>query len=256
MSKKQQTLENLYKYCTRRNIEEFDNALVKQIAKKSGFANPFDATYIDSKNKLPDIYRENDVCIVHLGEGKHRFIKGIENAYHSFEKIEHTIPWQYNKSVINELNTSEANILSVAFNQRIISKFLYGDVAVTPKIYISHRTQYSFDYRIGPVNVKTQKQQIEIDMTMENNGVLSIFEAKSNFPEDFAVYQIYLPFLYYTEMKKKHKLKIRGINCCYLLRKQEGDHSKIRIYKYRFQEPYNMASIRLETNCEYEIIEN
>lgn len=260
-SKKTQTLEDLYVRCHSGGTKEssgveFDNGLVKEIARANDFHNPFDATHIDNKRKLPDIYKEKDIFIVHLGKGRHKFVKGIEVGYHTFEGIKETKPWPYNKSVINELNTSEANILSVAFNQRIMSDFLYNDVAVTPKIYNSHRTKYNFKYRIGKEFVAATKQQIEIDMTTEKDGIISIFEAKNNFPDDFAVYQIYLPFLYYTEMKAEHKLQIKKINCCYFLRKKEKNGSTIRVYQYTFKDPYSMDSIKLIKNCEYKIKEN
>ena len=137
-----------------------------------------------------------------------------------------------------------------------MSHFLYEDVSITPKIYCSHRTKFSFNYKIGDEPVASEKQQIEIDMTIENDGNISIFEAKNRFRKDFAVYQIYLPFLYYTENKKIKNLAIKDINCCYLLRDKKAASSTIRIYQYTFDEPYDMTSIRLLKSAEYAIYQN
>jgi heme oxygenase len=47
-------------------------------------------------------------------------------GYHCFEPIgaTETFDWKYRQSILNELDASESNILSVASNQRIIHDFL------------------------------------------------------------------------------------------------------------------------------------
>ncbi|MCW3134124.1 MAG: hypothetical protein N2V78_07355 [Methanophagales archaeon] len=42
---------------------------------------------------------------------------------------------------LNEFDTSESNILSVASNQRIIHDFLYEDIVASPKVYSARRTK-------------------------------------------------------------------------------------------------------------------
>ena len=93
-------------------------------------------------------------------------------------------------------------------------------------------------------------------MTVEYEGFISTFEAKNTFQNDCAVYQIYLPFLYYTEMKKRDNLAINDINCCYLWRQKIRGGLKIRIYQYIFTDPYAMSSIRLLKSAEYTINKN
>lgn len=254
MSKKTEVIERLLSHCQQKQEFSFDNELVKQVAGKVGFKNPFDVTHIDSSAKLPEPLKEQDYFILHTGKGKHRFVKGIRHGYHQFEPITEQENWPYRASVLNELNTSEANILSVAYNQRIIHQFLYGDVAAAPKIYISHRTKFSCAYRIHEQEVSIEKQQIEIDMTAEENGMVTVFEAKNGFPFDFAIYQIYLPILYYAEMRKQRDIKTKAVNACYLLRKQEDSKgSTIRLYLYAFTDPYEMTSLRLLRSKEYRL---
>jgi type I site-specific restriction-modification system R (restriction) subunit len=75
MSKKDQVLTKLFEICQKRNNYVFDNDLVKDVSKKVGFGNPFDATKIDNKVKLPQVLRDNDFAVIHLGKGRHQFIK-------------------------------------------------------------------------------------------------------------------------------------------------------------------------------------
>ncbi len=114
MNKKQKVLSEIYRICLKQNDFVFDNDLVKKSCKKHKFGNPFDATKLDSTEKLPKIMLKNDVFIMHIGSGKHKFVKGISKGYHAFEKIDkkNIIQWQYRKSILNEYDTSESNILS------------------------------------------------------------------------------------------------------------------------------------------------
>ncbi len=230
--------------------------MVRTVSKKVGFGNPFDATKLDNTEKFPEILLENDYFIVHLGGGKHRFVKGIEKGFHKFEEIEQSeiYDWKYRQSILNEFDTSESNILSVGFNQRIIHDFLYDDIIANSKMYGARRTKTSFEFFIGDEKIVTSNLQMEIDLTTEYNGLVTVFEGKNNFPKDFAVYQLYFPFLYYYNLKKENKLDIKNISCCYLLRKKEDGKSIIRIYQYTFNEPQKLDSIEVIKKAQYNLI--
>ncbi len=256
MNKKQKVITEIFKTCQKNNNYIFDNELVKSVSKKVGFGNPFDATKLDNTDKFPGILLENDYFIIHLGSGKHQFIKGIDKGFHSFEPIDKKdiYDWKYRQSILNEFDTSESNILSVGFNQRIIHDFLYNDIVANPKMYGSRRTKTSFSYFIGKEPVQANNLQMEIDLTTEYNGMVTVFEGKNNFPANFAVYQLFFPFLYYYKLKEDNKLNINDINCCYLLRKKEQGKSVIRIYQYTFDNPLDISSIRLVKNAQYNLI--
>ncbi len=230
--------------------------MVRNVSKKIGFGNPFDATKLDNTEKFPKELLENDYFIVHLGEGKHKFVKGITNGFHEFEEIpeENKFDWRYRKSILNEFDTSESNILSVVFNQRIIHDFLYDDIVANPKMYGARRTKTSFEYFIGEEKITATNLQMEIDLTTEYNGVVTVFEGKNNFPQNFAVYQLYFPFFYYYTLKKNNKLDIKEINCCYVLRKKENNQSIIKIYQYTFEKPNDMTAIKLIKSAQYNLI--
>ncbi len=265
MSKKEQVITELFKICEKRKKYVFHNDLVKEISKKYNFGNPFDVTKIDNKAKLPTILKENDYAIIHLGNGNHKFVKGIKNVYHDFEPIKKEIKWKYKKSMLNLYNTSESNILSVANNQRILHDFLFGkdtefddiDISKRPKTYFPHRTKTSFSYNIGKnITIELEKIQIEIDLTIEYSGTVGIFEAKNGKLDSFAVYQIYHPFLYYHKAKKDIDInkKLKKIICVYLVRTVKEDINYLNLWAYTFSNPYDISTIKLLKSATYKLI--
>ncbi len=135
VSQKKLVQQDLFEACQKRGKFVFDNKLVKKMAEKNGFGNPYDATKVDSRSTMAPNVLNRGYCIAHLGKGNHKFIKAARQWFHDFEEIEATtIEWPYRKSALNETDTSESNILSVGFNQRIIHDFLYQDIVASPKM--------------------------------------------------------------------------------------------------------------------------
>ena len=256
MRTKQEVITELFKICQKKKDFVFDNAIVKQVCKEYGFGNPFDVTKLDDTSKFPQILLDEDYFILHLGKGRHKFVKGINNGFHSFEDIneDNIFDWKYRKSILNEFDTSESNILSVAGNQRIIHDFLYEDIVASPKVYNARRTKMNLSYRVGEEEILAQGLQMEIDLTMELRGVITIFEGKNGFPENFAIYQLFHPFKYYSVLKEKEELDVKQITCCYVLRKRERGSSVLRLYNYTFEDENNISSIKLLKNAQYNLI--
>ena len=264
-SKKSQVIEQLFKICKDKNNFVFHNDLVKDVSRKVGFGNPFDATKLDSKKILPDILFENDYAIIHLGNGFHKFIKGVDKVYHEFEPIQKQIDWKYKKSLLNQYNTSESNILSVANNQRILHHFLFGkdtefediDIAKRPKTYFPHRTKTSFEYDFGKEGkVECKNIQIEVDLTIEFQGEIGIFECKNGKPDSFSIYQIYHPFLYYYNANNKTELKgkIKNIYCVYVVREKGKENDTIKLWAYTFKNPLDITTIKFIKSASYKLI--
>ncbi len=264
-NKKSQVIEDLLKICKKNNNFTFHNDLVKELCKKNGFGNPFDVTKLDNKGKLPEILQKKDYAIVHLGSGYHCFVKGIDKFYHNFEPIQKTIDWKYKKSLLNQYNSSESNILSVANNQRILHHFLFGkdtelddiDISKRPKTYFPHRTKTSFEYNYGK-NTKLEMKniQIEVDLTIEFQGTIGVFEGKNGKPDSFSIYQIYHPFLYYHNANKQEELKgkIKNIYCVYVVREKNDQYDIIKLWAYTFEDPIDITSIKFIKSCSYKLI--
>lgn len=264
-SKKKRVIEEIFRLCQQRNNYQFDNNLVKQVSSSIGFGNPFDATKLDSKAKLPQLLIENDYALIHIGAGTHMFVKGINKFYHSFEPIQKTIEWQYHKSILNQFDTSESNILSVANNQRILHHFLFGkdteladvNIIKRPKTYFPHRTKTSFEYSVGNfATVKLSSIQIEIDLTIEYQGTVGVFEAKNGKPDSFSVYQLYHPFLYFHNANQ-HKTvdgRIKEILCVYLVRQKQKNGDVLKLWEYTFSEPTDITSMKFIKSVAYKLI--
>ncbi len=250
-SKKKQVLEALYAVCKERGNFVFSNEEVKEACARIGFVNPFEATKIDSSLLLPNTLAADDAFVIHLGNGNHQFVFGIGAGYHRFETVPESSKrkWPYRRSILNNINTSESNILSVGINQRVIHDFLYEDITASPKTYGSHRTKVPLSYRIGGDNIDADKVQVEIDLTMEHQNKITVFEAKNGEPLDFNVFQLFSPYRYY--LREIERIKMFSINCCYLLRQDD----RLRLYLYTFDDDRNPESIRLIRNAEYTLFE-
>lgn len=107
VSKKDATLTELFEICQQQGNFEFDNDLVEQVARKHGFKNKFDATKLDNSTLLPEALRQADYFVLHLGKGRHRFVQGIHNWYHTFEPIHasEVLDWKYRQSILNDFDT-------------------------------------------------------------------------------------------------------------------------------------------------------
>ncbi|MDR1543847.1 MAG: hypothetical protein LBS50_05455 [Prevotellaceae bacterium] len=261
---KHQVIEKLFEICKQRNNFEFHNDLVKDVSKKFGFGNPFDVTKLDNKDKLPKILLENDIAIIHIGSGKHKFIKGIDKVFHNFEPIQEKIDWKYKKSLLNQYNTSESNILSVANNQRILHHFLFGqdtefddvDILKRPKTYFPHRTKTSFEYSFGDTKMELKNIQIEVDLTIEFQGNIGVFEGKNGKPDSFSVYQIYHPFLYYFNASKNTELKgkIKNIFGIYVVREKGKENDTLKLWAYTFENPLDITTIKFIKSAAYKLV--
>ena len=255
-NKKQQAITKIFQYLSGKGREpfEFDNNLVKEITGVH-FSNQFDTTKFDATEKLPQILKDNDYFIVHLGGGKHRFVRGIREGYHSFELIPPTNvkPWPYKKSILNETTTGESAILSLCYNQMIMQDFLYDDIRAHPKLYFARRTQTSFEYHIGDQHIAVDNLQLEIDMTLEMDQVVVVFEAKNLLRNDFAVMQLYGPYRYCRNLAEKMNLEIKGIRPVFVVRFVREGETSVAFYEYTFEDIMRPASIRLVGNTQYNL---
>lgn len=255
VSKKKQVLADVFAHCENANDYTFDNALVKEYCKKHKLGNAFDVTKIDNSSLMPEQIFEKGYCVAHLGNGNHKFIRADEHWFHKFEEIEtEEIIWPYRKSVLNETDTSESNILSVGFNQRIIHDFLYEDIVASPKMYGSRRTKISCSYKVGNEELNCKKLQMEIDLTTEHLGVITVFEGKNKFPDNFAVYQIFHPFLHFQRLHDNEVIEAKEINCCYLSRDMVANESIIRLHLYTFTDKKDIGSLKILKKAQYRLV--
>ncbi|MBC6497215.1 MAG: hypothetical protein GDA54_02695 [Alphaproteobacteria bacterium GM7ARS4] len=254
LSKKKQVLEALFQHCLEQGDMTFGNDVVNRIAKEKGFKNHFDAVKIDRRELLPDTLMERDYVLAHVGGGYHQFIKGVDVWYHSFEGIapHERKKWAYRPSILNHVNDSESNMISMCFNQRVTYDFLYNDTSASPLSYNAHRTKMDVRYYVkGDLPIEGKRVQVEIDATYEHDGVVTVLEAKNGFGDNFSLYQLFHPYLYYRGIQKNDE-RIKAINCCYLLGSK--DKKMVRLYLYDFRDDERIGSIRLLKKAEYQLV--
>jgi len=97
-----------------------------------------------------------------------------------------------------------------------------------------------------------------MDFIVEKNGSLAVGEAKYSpktgfFPNDFAVAQVYLPYRRLLKLRDEKKWKTNA-RCMFVVQyRPTPNHEAIRIYEYDFEDPNNMASIKMRRNAEYRL---
>lgn len=258
---KKEVIEKLFYICKNRNDFVFDNSIVKEVLRKGkSNGNPYDITKVDDLSKLPDCLVKDGYTIIHLGGGCHKFSQSLDKIYHTFEAIsdDEIVEWPYRPSVLNDYSISESSILSLVNNHRILHDFLYQDFSAAPKMYNSERKRgVTFEYCIGDEKASFEDLQIEIDLTIEHNGYVTVFEGKnaksSAWLHNFNAYQLYNPFRYYSNLQQENKLAIKRLSACYLVKQKENENTRIRLYNYTFENPYDMASIKLFKKREYRL---
>lgn len=247
-NKKNKIITELYNMCKSRNDFTFTNSDVRKECDKIGFGNHFDVTKLDSIAKLPNILTENDSFIIHLGCGKHKFVRGIDKGYHEFEAISHdnTHKRKCPADILDNINTSASNVLSVAYNHGIIHDFLHQNHSLSPKIYGAHKTYASFDCKIGNSTIIINNVQIGVDFITEFENKITLFKATASNSISFNTFQLFNPYRYYLD-KTKNMTNV-SISCCYLLR---HNSSNIRLYLYSFTDKNDPSSIKIVHSAEY-----
>lgn len=79
-------------------------------------------------------------------------------------------------------------------------------------------------------------------------------DIKNKFPENFAIYQLFAPYLYYQKLKDENQIDISEITCCYLLRNKDEKGTTIRVYNYTFEDNKSINSIKLLKAKQYNLI--
>lgn len=258
---KKEIIERIFDCCVSKGNFEFDNDFVKEVLRTAkSSTNPYDMTKVDDISKLPDKLVSEGYSVIHLGDGRHKFLKCLDKIYHAFEPIEESeaVEWPYRPSVLNDFSISESSILSLVNNHRILHDFLYQDFSAAPKMYNSERKKgISFEYFIDSEKIFVNNLQIEIDLTIENNGYVTVFEGKNapsnSWLDNFNVYQLYNPFRYYYNLQQENKLSVKRLSACYLVKRKEDENPRVRLYNYTFDNPLDMASIKLLKKREYRL---
>ncbi len=225
------------------NVLEFDNNKVKEVT-GTLFRNQFDATKFDSYKALPNLLKENGFFIVHLGKGRHAFVKG--EGFHKFEKIKEIIDWDLStKSYIDKISQSEAQSASTAFNDQIVHDFIFGDIKKDVLVHTARRARVSYNFNINKTSLRADTLQIEIDGLFESKDTIATVEVKNVEHEDFEIRQLFSAMKYFEMLKEKKEIpenvKIRHL---FMIRIRKKDKNYFKVYEYKFTDKEDPNSIK------------
>lgn len=261
--KKEETLLALWEWVKTHAPEtlEFSNAEVKDLSGLSEFSNQFDVTHIDTQRKLPDLFRAEDIFLVNLGyrPGRHRFVHGLEYAFCKLpppEESSDPSPWKYPPGYLDDIDDSEAGVLSLAFNKSIFADFLFRNPYRRDlEVHLPRRTRVSFRYGIGPTTLTVENLQVEVDFLVQGQDVVGLAEAKfvDSFDKmpDFNVLQLYLPYRRLAELMRDEGAALRVRPLFALGYRVPGTGMGIRLYEFSFEREDNAWPIKLLRSCDY-----
>jgi len=240
---------------------EFSNPEVKHISTAQGFSNQFDVVHVDTTPKLPRLFIDEDVFLVNLGyrPGRHKFVRGFRHAYCELpppQSRSDPSPWTYVPGLLDDIDDSEAGILSLAFNYQIFADFLfYNRDRHDLQLHLPRRTKVSFTYEIGDTRVTVKNLQVEVDFLVQGPELVGLAEAKfvtdvRKMP-DFAVLQLYLPYRRLMDMfeAKNARVSVRPVFALGYRDPRVG--IGVRLYEFRFPDPKKAWPVELVRSRDY-----
>jgi hypothetical protein len=261
--KKEETLRRLWEWVKEHDPVhlEFDNDLVKRISGEEDFSNQFDVTKVDTTKKLPSFLLEPEVdaFMVHVGDGRHRFVRPIRRGYYPLaSNVGQPVEWHYKPGILNGKDDSEAGVLSLAFNNQVIQDFLFDNPREPVMIHLPRRTRVgtkgsAFEYRIGEgssaTHVKAVNLQIEMDFLLQSyppRNLVGVAEAKRvgsprDLP-DFAITQLFLPFRRLLDLVPERSPD--QVRCVFVVGyADQSGNQRIRLFEFKFSDPGRLDSI-------------
>lgn len=160
---------------------------------------------IDTKNERPEVFKQNNISIFPVSNGRYILFQDPENkSFYQFSKEDSNLPIQVYNSDLDLLsyesypgsqNLNESQALDFAYLSSLLSTFT-GD----NNLYLTIRSRIfsgKFQFSI-PINnhlVDVSSVQIEIDAGYESRDRIVLIEAKVGNRDDFQIRQIYYPYL-------------------------------------------------------------
>ena len=224
---------------TNKNIVYITSTQIKDCKETwKGRKNQFEPRLLckmDSSNSRPNIFKENNLCILSIKNGHYAIMKN--NIYISLPKyysVPNIIP-RKNNSLILEIGNSETSMLDNLLYNGIFEDIIGEKVEYGPLLGGRHRC--SFQTQINDELIEIKGSQYETDGCYETKNFVCLVEAKSVECKDFNIRQLYYPF---REVHKKICNKKKIISLFIFKDKKNIIH----IYKYRWSDYMKMLDIR------------
>jgi hypothetical protein len=201
----------------------------------------------DTREKRPDILQKHGIYCLSIRNGT--YLLTHTDIYHTLDFQEKPEPTRISKntdSIVLAMGNSETSMLD---NLRYSGVFESPEYLGEPIRYgplLSGRHRCSFRMLVGDTNSKKKKRleingcQFETDSCYESDHRILVIEAKSGTNQSFNLRQLYFPYrnIYDHNQTSKSTKEILPIYV------QIDPHQTIHIWKYTFDNPIEMTSIR------------
>jgi hypothetical protein len=198
-----------YKKSTKRKIEKWNDILrqskleiskpvnyitakqIKQISNEE----PRLMAKIDTIERLPSIFKQNDLFILPISRKEYAIVKG--KGYHTFEHII-ARPITYSTTVHFPSSVqgikSENAYLEYAKSCGLLEKLTSTNNLF--RTFYGRRTTPRFRFLVNNSTIEVNRAQIEIDAVFEsqNPEQIFLFESKVGTPSSFRIQQLYYPY--------------------------------------------------------------
>ena len=198
----------------------------------------------DTFEDRPQIFKKLGLFIIAVENGTYKLIK--QNIYQELKYSNVlALELERNKSsaVLNIGNSETSVIDNLRYSglfeseEYLNEKILYGPL-------LNGRHRCTFETRIGENIYQIRGVQYETDSCYESENKILLIEGKSGQPDSFNIRQLYFPYRTIYEAIKGCKEII-----CLFITKDKKDI--IHIWKYTFENPLVMTSIKLVNYFRY-----
>jgi hypothetical protein len=193
--------------------------------------------YQTTEKERPEIFKENNVCILPIKNGEYLLTK--QNIFYKLDYINtNNIKLKKDEtSILNELGESETTIINNLKYSGLFETKTYMNETITHSYPLFGRHYCSFKMNLNNEEICVDGVQYEIDGTFESENKILLIECK-NSPkkiDSFNIRQLYYPYrAIYDKIQNK-----KEIICIYIHKLKDI----VYIWKFKFNDYQNLNSI-------------
>lgn len=202
-----------------------------------------------SKDKLPEVFRDNGVFVLPVSGDSYVIVHG--KGYHELEPIESSAQrfharFPFGLTML-AYGTGEGRYLLHAYNSGLLSRF-----SNVPEMYQTTAGKMrtgKFEFRVdGSPNISVDGAGMEIDMGFEGRNDVLLFEAKARKVDDFLIRQLYYP------MRVAGSFTRKTVRAFFFVADPKDE--TYSIWEYTWTDPHDYESIKLVKSAQFAIEES
>ena len=200
----------------------------------------------DCDDDRPQIFKDNNLCIISIKNGEYLLTKNniyFKLPYHKTKTIEIE---KNDDSLLLSIGNSETSLIDNLRYSGLFEKKQYLGETILFGPLLNGRHRCSFVTKIGNKEISIDGSQYETDSCYESKNKILLIEGKSvNNIESFNIRQLYYPYRTIYE-------KVKGIKEIISLFINKDKNNIIHIWKFEFENPLIMTSIKCISYNTYE----